>query len=225
MLGTRLAEARKRAGLLQADLAAALGERYDQSTISNIERGRRGVRLEGAVIAARELNVSLDYLTGLVDDPTPTNALAVRLADAEVRASETLPQDGDDVPLLELAAAAGGGAQTYDETPVGHLTFQRRWLRRHSIDPTRCNIITVRGQSMEPTLPDGCSILVDRGRWRLRQDRIFVLRTDEGLVVKRVGKDASGRWQELSDNPVWEVRPMLRGTNVIGEVRWVARTL
>ena len=79
---------------------------------------------------------------------------------------------------------------------------------------------------MEPTLPDGCSILVDRSqdRRRRRRGRIFVLRTEDGLVVKRAGKDEEGRWQVVSDNPKWETVPMLYDTDIIGEVRWSGRT-
>ena len=71
VLGRRLAAARKRAGMTQAELAAALGERYDQSVVSAVERDRTALRLEGAVRAARALSVSLDYLVGLTDDPEP----------------------------------------------------------------------------------------------------------------------------------------------------------
>ncbi len=134
--------------------------------------------------------------------------------------------DRSPVRLLEVASAAGVGAEVYDETPIGLLWFRNDWLLSHSIDPEKSNIIRVRGESMEPTLPDGCSILVDRsqGRRRRRVGRIFVMRTEDGLVVKRAGKDAEGNWQIESDNEDWEPVPWSRDTEVIGEVRWVART-
>ena len=134
------------------------------------------------------------------------------------------PSDRSPVRLSEVASAAGVGAEVFDETPVGLLWFRNDWLKRHSIDPEQSNIISVRGESMEPTLPDGCSILVDRKRREPHQGRIYVMRTEEGLVVKRLGLDEEGRWEIRSDSPDWRVTPMSPGTEIIGEVRWAART-
>ena len=50
------------------------------------------------------------------------------------------------------------------------------------------------------------------------------MRTEEGLVVKRLGRDEMGRWEILSDNPDWRVTPMSPGTEISGEVRWMGRT-
>ena len=131
------------------------------------------------------------------------------------------------VEVVEVAAAAGGGAEVYDETVVGRLWFRNDWLDRHAIDPTQCNVISVRGNSMEPTLPNGCSVLVDRSQRRRqrRAGRIFVMRTEDGLVVKRVGRDEEGNWRIESDNEDWEPVPWANDTEIIGEVRWAARTL
>ena len=134
------------------------------------------------------------------------------------------PSDRSPVRLSEVASAAGVGAEVYDETPVGLLWFRNDWLKRHSIDPEQSNIIRVRGESMEPTLPDGCSILVDRKRREPQDGRIYVMRTEEGLVVKRLGLDKEGRWELLSDSPDWRATPMSPEAEVVGEVRWSAVT-
>lgn len=82
MLGPRLREARRSAGLKQVELAVAIGDGYTQSMISMIECGQRPIRFIAAVRAARTLGVSLDYLAGLTDDPTPVARLVEKLADA-----------------------------------------------------------------------------------------------------------------------------------------------
>ncbi len=129
------------------------------------------------------------------------------------------------VEVVEVAAAAGGGAEVYDETVVGRLWFRDDWLDRQAIDPDQCNVISVRGESMEPTLPDGCSILVDRKRREPQEGRIYVMRTDDGLVVKRVGRDEEGRWEIRSDNQAWLPLFLSEDTDIIGEVRWYGVTL
>ncbi len=128
------------------------------------------------------------------------------------------------VEVRQIAASAGGGATVWDETVTGYLAFQRAWLDRNAIDPTQCTVITVRGESMEPTLPDGCSILVDLSQRGRREGRIYVIRTDDGLVVKRAGRGEDGRWQIVSDHPGWEVAAWVNDTEIIGEVLWAART-
>ena len=85
MRGERLAKARKQADLRQVDLAVALGDRYDQSIISHVESGHSALLLDGAVIAVLKLGVSLDYLVGLMDDPTPSAELSIAEITPEIR--------------------------------------------------------------------------------------------------------------------------------------------
>ena len=128
------------------------------------------------------------------------------------------------VEVRELAAAAGGGAAVLDETVTGYVSFQRDWLDRHALDPTQCTVINVSGESMEPTLPDGSKILVDLSQRRRRKGCIYVVRTGDGLVVKRASKDNVGAWTLVSDHKDWE-STMWGDSEIIGEVRWVGKTL
>ncbi len=46
-------------------------------------------------------------------------------------------------------------------------------------------------------------------------------------IVKRAGKSRAGNWQLVSDNPDkqhWPTRPWPASAEVIGEVKWAART-
>ena len=65
------------------------------------------------------------------------------------------------------------------------MKFPARWLRREGLNPDMCRIIRVVGESMEPTLPDGCSILVNHEKRKPADGRIFVIRTEDELIVKR----------------------------------------
>ncbi len=103
------------------------------------------------------------------------------------------------------------------------IWFGRDWLRRHGLDSSQCLIIRVQGKSMETTLPDGCSVLVNRGQRQRRVGRIYALCTEEGMVVRRAGRDGAGRWLLESDHPDWEPEAWLDEAEVIGQVRWMAR--
>ena len=129
------------------------------------------------------------------------------------------------VDQIDLAVAAGGGAEVDDESVTEPLTFRLDWLKSHGLDPRQCTVLKVQGESMEPFLPEGSSILVDRARRRRRVGGVFVVRTGDGVVVKRAGKDQAGAWQFLSDHPAWNPVPWPRDAEVIGEVKWMARTL
>ena len=139
-----------------------------------------------------------------------SNVYALERQDEEIEASAR-PLD-----IVEVAAAAGDGSEVFDEEVSGRAWFHRDWLYRHSLEPAHCAIIHVRGESMEPTLPDGCSILVDRTRTRCQEGRIQVLRTDDGIVVKRLARGKDG-WLLISDHPAWSPRPWDRDTVPLGE--------
>ena len=171
----------------------------------------------------QEFSARFDRLETYIRAQAPVQAIAESRTD--YAPSNYEPSDRSPVRLVEVASAAGVGAEVYDETPIGLLWFRNDWLQSHSIDPEQSHIISVRGASMEPTLPDGCSILVDRKRREPHEDRIYVMRTEEGLVVKRLGLDEEDRWELRSDSPDWRVTPMSHGTEIIGEVRWYGVTV
>ncbi len=121
-------------------------------------------------------------------NPIPDDLREALLADAAELDEHGRPLRP--VEVVELAAAAGGGGEALDETVTGRVWFRRDWLDAHAMDPAQCVVIGVRGDSMEPTLTEGCSILVDRARRQRRGGRIYVLRTADGVVVKRLRREA-----------------------------------
>ena len=258
-IGSRLAEARRNAGLTQLDVAAALGDRYSQQMVSQVECGRWNLLLDGTVKAARVLGVSLDYLTGLTDDPAPVDGRvneaeerAAREAEARIRREEARNREQLEVALqhrdeeldrlrarakgprtierfrpiadLDVEAAAGPEAYVEKEPVIGHLAFREDWLAGKGINPDKCSIIQVRGRSMEPTLQAGSRILVDRQRTRRLRDRIFVVWTEDGVVVKRLARDGDD-WILVSDNADYPPIPWPEGAEVVGQIMWTGRTL
>lgn len=133
------------------------------------------------------------------------------------------------IPTLDIGASAGSGAIADSEKPIASLAFQSSWVRTiASGRPEALSVIRVAGDSMLPTLADGDQIVVDTDdRERLR-DGIYVLRTDDALLVKRLGVNPSTRRLSIkSDNPAYpswdDCDPAT--VAVIGRVVWVGRKL
>ena len=215
-------------GFSQIQLAA--GTKATPPLISMVEHGRSNLSVANLSAAAKALGVSVDFLCGLTTDPTPARQLAQELADKATRVRDLEEQrayvgtadDGDYVGVCEL-----DGAVVEHERITGRIKFRRDWFARHGLAAGECRVIQVLGESMEPTLVDGCSILVNQASRRRRVGRIFVVRTEDGLVVKRAGKNRAGAWQLVSDNPNKQVWPTLvwpADAPAIGEVKWAART-
>lgn len=69
IFGKRIKEEREKRGISREDFAKQNNVTY--STLSMYERGERTARDELKIKMAKRLNVSFDYLIGLIDNPAP----------------------------------------------------------------------------------------------------------------------------------------------------------
>ena len=127
------------------------------------------------------------------------------------------------VDCYAVQLALAGGALLDESTRVGYLAFRRSWLDRHGIEASQCAILRAGDGEMAPTVNDGATILVNLAQRRRRSGRLFAVRTDDGLVVRRAGKDSAGRWQLISDHPDRVPRPWPDGAEILGQVQWGTR--
>ena len=205
----------------QVELAAALGKRYDQSVIAHVERGDIALSYDGLVNAARTLGVSIDYLAGLTDDPTP----------AAERDPKALPFPGPDdeyesvrrYNAEDLRLAAGVRAFIDREPQASEIRFRKDWLQTHALAAKNLMLLNVIGDSMFPTIEDGDSVLIDESRRTPRSGRVYGLRTLDGPLVKRLRK-RQGRWWADSDNGEYKPRLMREDDQTLGQVVWWAHT-
>ena len=193
------------------ELEVSIGELLETSTPAVARSGSHAALANDGGYPVPEKHANID--THPVAEAKPGYTLA-----------EANDQDGIwNLPVREVSPAAGSGAEVFGEEVVGYVPFRRIWLAHHGIDPAQADIVQVSGPSMEPTLPDGCSILVDRSRRELQPKCIYVLRNEDGLVVKRVDRNRDG-WWVISDNPAWLPVSLTEETDIVGEVRWCAKT-
>ena len=233
IVGERFEAARKRQKMSQRRLARLIGSSASQ--ISMVERGQGGISLGVALAAARTLYVSMEYLVGWVDDTRPVKEMVAELQtkvavirDLQEERPELEEDWSDYVGISEIDTSAGVGAVVHDEHVTGRMKFPYRWLKQRSLRPAVCRIIRVTGESMEPTLPDGCAILIDLSSKNRMDGKIFVIRIGDELVVKRTVLDPDAGWLLVSDNRnkrMWATRPWPEDAQIIGEVKWLGRSL
>ncbi len=132
------------------------------------------------------------------------------------------------IKQLQVEASAGPGSLADDDAIQDNMAFGAKWLKQLGTDPANLSLISVDGDSMDPTLCDGDDIMVDHSAAeRPLRDGIYVLRMDDVLLVKRLALRPSGKLSIRSDNdryPNWDdVKP--QEVNIIGRVVWTGRRL
>ena len=233
-----------------AELARLAG--IPDATYRAYESGRRPLTPRAARQLAAPLGVTwqallfgkeLPVAEGGVTTPEQASALLGQRASRKPEpaaprpegafAAEVVAMGGDSwalLPVYDARASAGPGRAIDDETVLYRIAFREEWVR--SITPAPLDqlaVITVDGDSMEPTLRQGDTVLVDFGQTRpQRKDGIYVIRTDGGLQVKRLQVEvAVGRLSILSDNKQYDPQRGVRPEDVavVGRVIWLGRQI
>ena len=137
-------------------------------------------------------------------------------------------QEADDychISQYSIEASAGQGALVEAENIDQHLAFKESWLRKSGINPTNLIAIYARGDSMEPTIFSGDSLVIDKTKDTVTSDGgVYVINYDGELFVKRVQKQLDGLVAITSDNKNYRDMTIptqdLSKLKIIGRVVW-----
>jgi phage repressor protein C with HTH and peptisase S24 domain len=129
------------------------------------------------------------------------------------------------VPRYGAVVSAGPGQVPGPaaESPLGEIAFEASWMRsRLGRAGGGFALLDVAGGSMEPTLRDGETILVDLQSRELVSGGVFVLRDGDELLVKRLQRLIGGGIEVVSDNSNFRSQefPDPAQLTVIGRVVW-----
>jgi len=191
-LAERLTWARTRKNLSQAALAKLSG--VSQSSIGNLESGIRFSSRRLANIAGT-LGVNALWLAEGIGAPDFDNSFA-----------KVQPRDVDSpkisIPrvVLKLSAGMTGFQADPDYSDGGTFMVDPSWLRENNYAPEHLVAIRVRGESMEPALYEGDTVIINITDKRPVDGVVFAVNYEGEDVVKRLTRDA-GQWWLSSDNP------------------------
>lgn len=134
------------------------------------------------------------------------------------------------IPGYSVQVSAGHGSQAFDAySPSRYLAFRKKWLKYRNFSEKELVIVWAKGDSMEPTIHNNDSLVIHQGRKKLVDGKIFVIRFDETLWVKRI-QVMPQSWLLISDNkelyPPIEIKHAEHATfEVVGEVVHIAKDI
>ena len=118
----------------------------------------------------------------------------------------------------EVRLAAGTGEVVFEESPEVSIAVSAdalaSWAR-----PGRLTCVRAAGDSMEPNIRDGDLVVVDGARTDPLDGQLFAVRTDGGVVIKRLRQNR-GRWLLASDNRAHPSQPVAEDDRILGQVAW-----
>jgi len=129
------------------------------------------------------------------------------------------------IPKVKARLSAGGGSFEIGTEIQGYYAFQTEWLRTKG-NPERMVLMDIFGNSMEPELKDGDSVLIDESQKDILAGAVYAVGVDDTIMVKRVEKHPN-KLVLLSENrdyaPIFLKGSECGSVRIIGKVIWVGR--
>ena len=194
-LSERLTSLMYEKGISQAELARLIG--IKQPSVFKILSGETRNPKKILEIATA-LNVDPHWLKTGEGDPDPSYRI--------VEVSEPQNPNTVRIDILDMEASAGNGAYL-SPTEQGllsqefDLTFFRQQFGR--ADAKHLKLITVKGDSMAPTLESGDLLYVDISENYFAADGLYVFTFDGQTFIKRLQK-VGKEMLVISDNPTYK---------------------
>lgn len=134
-----------------------------------------------------------------------------------------------DVPVYDIKLAAGNGAIAFEESLKGSRPFTRDELKAIGrLSAEGLAVVEADGDSMEPIISDGASVLIDRNDQRLREG-IFAFRLGDNLRIKRLRHFGLNGVEAISANQLYPPEqfdgPIMQHFQIIGRAIWTATKL
>lgn len=128
------------------------------------------------------------------------------------------------IPLYDARISQGHGAWSDGARVLTKLAFTRYSLRRKGLDPAQLAAVRVDGDSNEPVLSDGDTVMMDLSRNTLQGEAFYVIRLDDLIYAKRLQRQFDGSILVISANAAYREMTVpydrLDSLQIIGRVVW-----
>ena len=165
----------------------------------------------------KKTRFSINWLTEGTGDKYKTHVLPA--------ITESESEDRIRFPRLNAEATCGAGTinDHYIEV-VDYVTVAAAWAREKlGGNLNKIQVITARGDSMEPTIENGDVMFVDTAVEAFEGDGLYLLWYIDGLKAKRLQSTVGGGLMIISDNSSYQTETVrgedLNAVRIIGRIR------
>lgn len=212
-------------GLTQQSLAERAG--MSQAAVYKIASGKTKETKKITQLALA-LDVDLHWLaTGENKNRQMSNAEIIG-GFSEWDSGTPLMEDEVELPFFrEVELSAGSGKYQVLENQGNKLRFAKATLRKAGVTVENAACVKVSGDSMEPVMPDGCTVGIDISNKHVRDGEIYAVDYDGQLLVKRLYRVIGGGLRIRSYNDaeyqdVYCTGDDVEKMNILGRVFWWA---
>ena len=129
------------------------------------------------------------------------------------------------IPKVNARLCAGGGSFEVGSDITAYYAFRSDWLHRKGAARSMV-LMDIFGNSMEPELKDGDTVLVDEGQKKIIAGALYAVGIEDTVMVKRLEKHPNILVLR-SDNeqyaPIYLEGSDMESARIIGKVVWVGR--
>lgn len=224
------------------EMALSTSDGKDERDPAFIERLRFVASKIGSVNAlARASGLSQGGLQRYFKGGEPTRPALIKLAKAgnvdvgwlmtgEDPARQQPETSGDEednyayIPLYDAHISQGHGAWNEGARILARLAFTRYSLRKKGLEASQLAAVRVDGDSNEPVLSDGDTVMVDLSRNALQGEAFYVIRLDDLLYAKRLQRQYDGSVIVISANPAYQPMTIpherIDTLQIVGRIVW-----
>lgn len=107
------------------------------------------------------------------------------------------------IPRLDIHLSAGNGREQveFDFVKKQPQAFRADWITEQRLNPSKLACLKVDGESMEPLLYHGETVVIDVSQNTVRDSKVYAIWYDGGERIKRLWKLPGGGLRIKSDNP------------------------
>ena len=162
------------------------------------------------------------------DNPPKPESNAVWMGPIDVWDEDTeIIEDGEvEIPFLtQIELSAGYGQYAIEESTTKKLRFLKSTLRKQGVSPENARCVNVTGTSMEPIIPDGTVVGVDKGKSIVVDGKLYAINHNGLLRLKIAYRTPDGGLKLRSYNKEEYPDELYDATDaqqitIIGKIFW-----